>query len=232
MNQKIKILLVEDDTNLSMVLQDYLEMVGYEVVAATNGEDGLQAFLRENIQLCILDVMLPKKDGFTLAREIRKLNAEVPIIFLTAKSQTEDVVSGFKSGCDDYITKPFSSEELNLRLEAILRRCRLAAGPAHRNEIFSFGKMTFEYPNLKLKVGSEEMFLTRREADLLLFFCEHVNELMPREMILKAVWGGDSYFAGRSMDVFIARLRKLLKGEPRLSITNVHGVGFIFEFKP
>ncbi|MDK2908679.1 MAG: hypothetical protein PWR20_246 [Bacteroidales bacterium] len=232
MNSKIKILLVEDDTNLSMVLQDYLEMVGYEVEAVSNGEDGLKAFVREYPQLCILDVMLPKKDGFSLAKEIRKLNAEVPIIFLTAKSQTEDVVSGFKSGCDDYITKPFSSEELSLRIDAILRRCRLASGPKFRNEVFAFGVMTFEYPNLKLRVGEEEMFLTRREADLLFFFCEHVNELMPREMILKAVWGGDSYFAGRSMDVFIARLRKLLKGEPRICITNVHGVGFIFEFKP
>lgn len=232
MSQKIKILLVEDDTNLSMVLQDYLEMMGYQVVAAADGEEGLQAFLKENVQLCILDVMLPRKDGLTLAREIRKLNPDIPFIFLTAKSQTEDVVNGFKSGCDDYITKPFSSEELSLRLEAILRRCRVSPGPGPKNEVFTFGNMFFDYNNLKLRVDQEEITLTRREADLLLFFCRHVNELMPREMILKAVWGGDSYFAGRSMDVFIARLRKLLKGEPRLSITNVHGVGFVFEFKP
>ncbi len=232
MGERIKILLVEDDTNLGMVLQDYLEMVGYNVVTATNGEDGLQLFIKDSVHLCILDVMLPQKDGYTLAREIRKLNPGVPIIFLTAKSQTEDVVSGFKSGCDDYITKPFSSEELSLRLEAILRRCRLVSTPTLKNEVFTFGSLAFDYSNLKLKLGTDEIFLTRREADLLLFFCTHVNELMPREMILKSVWGGDSYFAGRSMDVFIARLRKLLKAEPRISITNVHGVGFIFEFKP
>ncbi|MGC8865047.1 MAG: response regulator transcription factor [Bacteroidales bacterium] len=232
MSQRIGILLVEDDTNLSMVLQDYLEMMGYLVVAAADGEEGLQAFLKENVQLCILDVMLPRKDGLTLAREIRKLNPDIPFIFLTAKSQTEDVVNGFKSGCDDYITKPFSSEELSLRLEAILRRCRVSTSPGQRTEVFTFGNMFFDYNNLRLKVSQEEIILTRREADLLLFFCRHVNELMPREMILKAVWGGDSYFAGRSMDVFIARLRKLLKGEPRISITNVHGVGFVFEFKP
>lgn len=233
MKHKIKILLVEDDPNLSLVLQDYLEMQGYSIVLCHDGVEGLNAFENEPFDLCILDVMMPRKDGFTLAEEIRTADSHVPIVFLTAKAMKEDRISGFKKGCDDYITKPFSSEELNLRLQAILKRCLIVKEDplVNKPDRIAIGCYQFNYKNLLLVNGSSSITLTRKEADLLLFFSEHRNELLPRETILNAVWGNDDYFIGRSMDVFITKLRKYLRDDKSISINNVHGIGFVFEVK-
>lgn len=233
MKHKIKILLVEDDPNLSLVLQDYLEMQGYSIVLCHDGVEGLNAFENEPFDLCILDVMMPRKDGFTLAEEIRSADSHVPIVFLTAKAMKEDRIAGFKKGCDDYITKPFSSEELNLRLQAILKRCLIVKDDPYINkpELIPIGNYQFNYKNLLLVNASISITLTRKEADLLLFFSEHRNELLPRETILNAVWGNDDYFIGRSMDVFITKLRKYLRDDKSISINNVHGIGFVFEVK-
>lgn len=226
----INILLVEDDLSLGLVIRDYLELSGYQVFSATDGNEGLNLFIKEPIHLCILDVMLPQKDGLELAREIKKIKDNTPVVFLTAKSRKEDVIAGFKTGCDDYIVKPFSSEELSLRIEAILRRCRITEEMPAKDR-YNFGDTQFDYSNLLLKVRDREYILTRKEADLLVYFCRHPKELLPREVILKAVWGDDDYFIGRSMDVFITRLRKYLKEEKSASINNIHGVGFVFELK-
>lgn len=225
------ILLVEDDPNLSMVLQDYLEMLDYNVILAKNGEEGIKSFKQKKFNLCILDVMMPKKDGFTLAEEIREDNKEVPIIFLTAKSLKEDRIRGFQMGCDDYITKPFSTEELSLRIEAILRRCmqRDNITKADQNQVYKLGTYTFEPANMTLHGTKDKRSLTRKETALLRLLCQNENKLIEREFILKEIWGDDDYFLGRSMDVFIAKLRKYLSEDPHLSITNVHGAGFKLE---
>lgn len=228
---KHKILLVEDDPNLSLVIQDYLEMLGYEVKACYNGEDGLMAFMKGNFDLCIFDIMMPKKDGFTLAEDIRKTNKNVPIVFLTAKSFKEDRIRGFQAGCDDYITKPFSTEELNYRLRAILRRTahvQHESEPKEDIKVFTFGIFTFDYVNMMLLYNGKEQKLTRKENELLKLLCIHKNRLLTREYALKTVWGDDDYFIGRSMDVFITKLRKHLKDDPRVTINNVHGSGFRF----
>ncbi|MCX6235877.1 MAG: response regulator transcription factor [Bacteroidetes bacterium] len=223
----IRILLVEDDPNLSTVLGDYLEMLGYSTVLARDGEEGYISFRAHKIDLCILDVMMPKKDGFTLANEIRERNEAVPIIFLTAKALKEDRIIGFKSGCDDYITKPFSSEELSLRIEAILRRCTAKENSMpDSEEVFTIGKYTFDPHNLLLKSDNFEKKLTRKETALLKLLCINKNKVLTREQALIMVWGDDDYFIGRSMDVFITKLRKYFKGDPRISILNVHGTGF------
>jgi len=229
--KKARILLAEDDPNLSMVLQDYLEMLGYSTVLSTNGEEGLRAFSNHDFDLCILDVMMPKMDGFTLAENIRNMNANIPVIFLTAKSLKEDRIKGFETGCDDYITKPFSTEELSLRIEAILRRCMVQETlNVDQNEVlYSLGDYTFDAANMLLKHNSSERTLTRKETALLRILARNKNKLVAREMILNEVWGNDDYFLGRSMDVFIAKLRKYLKEDPQLSITNVHGAGFKLE---
>jgi DNA-binding response OmpR family regulator len=233
MKNKIKILLVEDDPNLSLVLQDYLEMQGYQVVLCHDGVEGLDAFENEPFDLCILDVMMPRKDGFTLAEDIRAVDTVIPVIFLTAKAMKEDRINGFKKGCDDYITKPFSSEELNLRIQAILKRCHLLREDSSltKPEVIEIGKYLFNYKNLQLSIESTAIMLTRKEADLLQYFSDHRNELLPREAILNAVWGDDDYFIGRSMDVFITKLRKYLRDDKTISINNVHGIGFVFDVK-
>ena len=225
------ILLVEDDPNLSMVLQDYLEMLNHSIVLAKNGEEGINSFRQKKFNLCILDVMMPKKDGFTLAEEIRETDKEVPIIFLTAKSLKEDRIKGFQVGCDDYITKPFSTEELSLRIEAIMRRCvqQISAKTEESNRVYKIGTYTFEPGNMTLKGSTDKRSLTRKETALLKLLCENENKLIVREFILKEIWGDDDYFLGRSMDVFIAKLRKYLSEDPNLSITNVHGAGFKLE---
>ena len=225
------ILLVEDDPNLSMVLQDYLEMLNYSVILARNGEEGLMAYMENNFDLCILDVMMPKKDGFTLAGDIRRMNEGIPIIFLTAKSLKEDRIKGFQTGCDDYITKPFSTEELSLRIQAILRRAGNAKAriSAEESKIFQLGSYCFEPSNMNLKREDDKRSLTRKETALLKILCENENQLVAREFILKEIWGDDDYFLGRSMDVFIAKLRKYLSDDTSLSITNVHGAGFKLE---
>ena len=229
MEQKIKILLVEDDPNLSDVLTDFLDMLGYSVILAVDGSKGLTEFNKSRFDLLILDVMLPVIDGFTLATEIRKADVNIPIIFLTARGQMEDRISGFKAGCDDYITKPFSSEELSLRIEAILRRCRLETKPA--DECHKLGDFVFDSANYELRKGDRRINLTPKEAALLRVLCEHKNSLLTREKALKVVWGDDDYFIGRSMDVFITKLRKYLRDDPNVAIVNVHGTGFRLEVK-
>lgn len=228
---KARILLVEDDPNLSMVLQDYLEMMEYQTQLSTNGEEGLKAFGKQEFDMCILDVMMPKMDGFTLAQKIREKDAAIPIVFLTAKSLKEDRLKGFQTGCDDYITKPFSTEELNLRIEAILRRClnQAAFEAAEHSEVFPLGNYTFDAENMILEHGVDKRTLTRKETALLRVLAKNCNKLVARDYILNEVWGNDDYFLGRSMDVFIAKLRKYLKEDPTLAITNVHGAGFKLE---
>jgi len=229
---KYKILLVEDDPNLSLVLQDYLELMGYNITLCRDGEQGASAFKNQFFDLCILDIMMPKKDGFTLAEEIRKINKEIPIIFLTAKSLKEDRVKGFRIGGDDYVTKPFSTEELNFRIKAILKRCQpkyVMPDSSDLEKVYKIGRLTFDAVNLTITSGKNEQKLTRKEAALLKLLCINKNKILTREVALKTVWGDDDYFIGRSMDVFITKLRKYLKEDPTISITNIHGTGFKLE---
>lgn len=230
-SSKTKILVVEDDPNLSLVLKDYLDILMYETVFADNGEDALDLFNTQAFDLIILDIMLPKKDGFTVAKEIRKTNKEIPFIFLTAKNLKEDRIKGFQIGCDDYITKPFSTEELSLRIEAILRRSmKKSLFPIIDNvEVYTMSTFSFDYSNMILKSPAGEQYLTRKEADLLKLLCVNKNRLVHREIALKSIWGDSDYFTGRSMDVFITRLRKYLKDDEKICIANVHGTGFKLE---
>ena len=232
-NENIRILFVEDDANLSMILQDYLEMIGYSVNRARDGEEGLKYFLSGTYDLLILDVMMPKKDGFSLAEDVRARNQTIPIIFLTAKSLKEDRIKGFNYGCDDYITKPFSTEELSLRIKAILKRCAISGTNDQQNDADSFtlGKFEFDSENMVLECGDEIRNLTRKEAGLLKLLCLNKNNLLTREVALETIWGDNDYFIGRSMDVFIAKLRKYLKADPNVKIINVHGIGFKLEVK-
>lgn len=227
-----KILLVEDDPNLSMVLQDYLEMIGYNVDLGNDGEQGFALFNKNKYDIAILDVMMPKKDGYTLASDIRKKDTHIPIVFLTAKNLKEDKIKGFTEGCDDYITKPFSTEELNLRLKAILRRCNTTTDSKSKEvEVVKIGTFDFHSSNFVLEHKDGNRRLTRKEAELLKLLCQNKNELLPREIALETVWGDNDYFIGRSMDVFIAKLRKYLKDDPKVRITNVHGIGFKLEIE-
>jgi DNA-binding response OmpR family regulator len=229
MEDKTRILLVEDDANLSMVLKDYLEMLGYETILRNDGEEGLEAFKENEFSLCILDVMMPKKDGFQLAKDIRSINSEIPLIFLTAKTLKEDRIAGFKAGCDDYITKPFSTEELSLRISAILKRSEIQYRQKKIPDIFELGSIQFDHKNMILLHDGEEYSLTRKESALLKLLAENKNQLVEREYALEKIWGSSDYFIGRSMDVFIAKLRKMLRIDPGISITNVHGTGFKLE---
>ena len=230
MDQKAGILLVEDDNNLSAVLLDYLELLGYRVTLAVDGEQGYELFKKGEFDLYILDVMLPRKDGFTLAADIRKINKQSPIIFLTALGQSENRITGFRSGCDDYITKPFSSEELALRIEAILKRC-MNQNMRPRADIFVLGSIHYDSGNMLLQYDGEEKSLTPKENALLKLLCVHKNNLLERDRALTEIWGSTDYFFGRSMDVFIARLRKHLSVDPQVTIQNVHGTGFRLEVK-
>lgn len=225
--ERIKVLLVEDDLNLGFVIQDHLRNEGYMVDLEKDGYAGFQKFYNGGYELCILDVMLPKKDGFTLAEDIRKIDQEVPILFLTAKSMTDDKIKGFKIGADDYLTKPFSFDELDLRIKAILKRAKPSGeGMSADRDVFELGNFQFDYKNLALKHEEEERTLTKKEAELLRMLCLHKDQVLTREMALTVVWGSDDYFLGRSMDVFITKLRKYLKLDERIKIMNVHGVGF------
>jgi DNA-binding response OmpR family regulator len=220
-----KILLTEDDPNLGFVIKDNLEQRGYGVTLCTNGEEGFNQFNQAPYDLCILDVMMPKKDGFTLAKQIRNQNQQVPILFVTAKSMQEDKIEGFKQGGDDYIVKPFSMEELCLRIEVFLRR----SVPNQQIENFKLGDFKFDCTNFVLQHDSGEKTLTQKEAEVLKLLCRNKDRVLKREEILNAVWGNDDYFLGRSMDVFISKLRKYLKDDPRVQIVNYHGVGFRLE---
>lgn len=225
---KVKILLAEDDTNLGYVIVDQLKTEGYHVTLSTNGMDAYQRFNEDSFHLCILDVMMPKKDGFTLAQDIRKINKDVPIIFLTAKSMTEDKVKGFDSGGDDYLTKPFSFEELNVRIKALLKRVDIHVSEPEE-AIISIGSYEFDTENYTLKHPSFEKTLTKKEAHILKMLCKLTNQVVPRELILNAVWGQDDYFVGRSLDVFITKLRKYLAEDKNVNIANIHGIGFKLE---
>lgn len=224
---KVKILLVEDDSNLGFVIADQLKSEGYQVVLCTNGMDGHIKFSESTFHLCIFDVMLPKKDGFTLAEEIRRVNKTVPILFLSAKSMVEDKIAGFNAGGDDYLTKPFSFQELILRVKALLKRVNIQEEP--EESIVNIGAYTFDTENFVLRHEAFEKTLTKKEASVLKLLCQFMNTVVPRETILISVWGQDDYFAGRSMDVFITKLRKYLQNDPRISIANIHGIGFKLE---
>ena len=229
MSAKAKILLVEDDTNLGFVISDQLKSEGYQVVLCSNGQEGHIRFTEDHFHLCIFDVMMPKKDGFTLAKEIRRINTEVPIIFLTAKSMTEDKVEGFNVGGDDYLTKPFSFDELSVRVKALLKRVNIT--DEAEEKVIVLGQYVFDTENFTLKHPEFEKTLTRKEAMVLKMLCKFKNQVVPRETILTAVWGQDDYFAGRSMDVFITKLRKYLSHDAAISIANIHGIGFKLEVK-
>lgn len=219
---KIRILLTEDDANLGSLLREYLIAKGYDVDLLKDGEKGLQAFKRAHYDLCILDVMMPIKDGFTMAREIRIMDQVVPIIFLTAKSMKSDILEGFNLGADDYLTKPFSMEELLMRIEAVLRRTTKSSS----QEIFQLGAVNFDSNKQILIKGNQTIKLTTKESELLRLLCQHGNQILERNYALKAIWKDDNYFNARSMDVYITKLRKHLQDVPGIQIINVHGKGY------
>ncbi len=221
-----KILLVEDDPSLGFVIKDNLVYKGYAVTLCVNGEEGDRVFHQQHFDLCVFDVMMPKKDGFSLAQSIREKNKHVPILFITAKSMLEDKITGFQSGGDDYIVKPFSMEELCLRIEVFLRRSN---GVKPSDPTYSVGGFVFDYHNLTLQHSAGNKTLTQKEAEVLKLLCIHKDRVLKREEILTSVWGDDDYFMGRSLDVFISKLRKYLKEDPKVEIVNYHGVGFRLE---
>lgn len=225
MEVKPKILLCEDDTNLGMVLKNYLELNDYDVILERDGRLGLAAFQREKFDICLLDVMMPNMDGFTVAEEIRDINPDVPLFFLSAKTMKDDIIQGYKLGADDYITKPFDSEVLLHKIKAILKRNE----EIHREEVnaeFDMGKYHFNPRLRELTVNGKVQTLSPKENELLKMLAEYKNDLLPREAALKRIWGSDTYFNGRSMDVYIAKLRKYLKEDEKLEIVNIHGNGF------
>ncbi|MDP4827143.1 MAG: response regulator transcription factor [Flavobacteriales bacterium] len=226
MKKATRILLCEDDPNLGTLLTEYLKAKGFETTLAVDGVEGLKLFRREHFDFIILDVMMPNKDGFTVAAEIREQDRHIPILFLTAKSMKEDTLTGFKAGADDYMTKPFSMEELMVRINAILRRA--AALPVEGEEVtdYEVGEYKFDYNKQRLLRNGVEDKLTTKENELLFLLCKHKNGLLERNYALNAIWGDDNYFNGRSMDVYIAKLRKHLKEDSRVEIINVHGKGF------
>ena len=224
MTEKLKILLCEDDENLGMLLREYLQAKGYETELCADGDAGYKAFLKGKYDICVLDVMMPKKDGFTLAKEIKQANAEMPIVFLTAKTLKDDVFEGFKVGADDYITKPFSMEELTFRIEAILRRVQ--GKKVNEEVVLTLGSFTFDTQKQILTHGNEKTKLTTKESELLTLLYQHANEVLQRDFALKTIWIDDNYFNARSMDVYITKLRKHLKGDDDVEILNVHGKGY------
>ncbi len=226
MNQQ-KILLVEDDPNLGLLLEDYLQIKGkFKVTLATDGDAGLKAFTNDDFDLCILDVMMPKKDGFTLGKEIRKMNATIPLIFATAKSMIEDKSTAYGLGGDDYITKPFRIEELLLRINALLKRSSGVEKAENTSHIFQIGSYNFDYNNQIIKRNEDIQKLSTKEAELLRLLCIKINDVLTREEALLKIWHDDNYFNGRSMDVFLSKLRKYLKDDPQVEIINVHGRGY------
>jgi DNA-binding response OmpR family regulator len=222
----LQILIVEDDPNLGQILAEYLQIKGMGTTLSEDGEEGLKAYKNGNFDLCILDIMMPKKDGFTLAREIRSMDTKTPIIFLTAKSMKEDTIKGLKIGADDYMTKPFSMEELLLRIQAVMRRVGSNNDDELEKSVWQVGKYKFDLNNQTLESDGEVMKLTTKESDLLKILVQNKNKTLQRSIALKNVWGDDSYFNARSMDVYITKLRKLLKGDDSLKILTVHGEGF------
>jgi len=225
--EKRKILLAEDDLNLGILLVDYLETEGFEVKLCKNGELALKAFQNKQFDLCLLDVMMPKMDGFSLAKEIRLKDKTIPVIFITAKSLKNDKLKGYTLGADDYITKPFDEEELLWKIKAVIRRIPESKSES-KTEIILMGNYTFDYNNQSLAINGKTKRITERESDILKYLSDHRNQVIKREDLLKDLWGENDYFLGRSLDVFITKIRKYLKEEPTISIENVFGVGFIF----
>lgn len=225
-NKKIKVLLAEDDPNLGLVLKTYLEAKGFGVHLTVNGEEAYQVFVKNSFDICLFDIMMPLKDGYTLAKEIRLKDKKIPILFTTAKSMQQDVLDGFDSGADDYITKPFSMEELLVRMKAIIRRTHPELLGEQVQDNFVIGKYTFEYTRQLLTIADVSQKLTSKEADLLKLLCERKNDVLDRSYALTKIWNDDSYFNARSMDVYITKLRKYLKQDPEIELMNVHGVGF------
>jgi DNA-binding response OmpR family regulator len=224
MNTKSKVLLAEDDLSLGYVIKDNLVDAGYEVVLCADGQSAIDKFAKENFDICLLDVMMPNKDGFAVAKKIRQQTDQVPILFITAKSLEEDRIHGFEVGADDYITKPFSMQELLLRIDVFLRRTKKMY--SEKAVSFQIGKMNFSFNDLKLSIGGTAYNMTQKEAELLLFLCEHPNRILKREEVLLNVWGKDDYFLGRSMDVFITKLRKYFRSDTSVHIETIHGMGF------
>ncbi|MDR0657710.1 MAG: response regulator transcription factor [Mediterranea sp.] len=224
MEEKMRILMCEDDENLGMLLREYLQAKGYSAELYPDGEAGFKAFLKNKYDLCLFDVMMPRKDGFTLAQEVRAVNADIPIIFLTAKTLKDDILGGFRIGADDYITKPFSMEELTFRIEAILRRTR--GRKNKENSIYRIGKFAFDTQKQILSIDGKNTKLTTKESELLALLCSHANEILQRDFALKTIWIEDNYFNARSMDVYITKLRKHLKTDPAIEIINIHGKGY------
>ena len=226
MAAKAKVLLAEDDASLGFIIKDALEEDGYEVVHCADGQVAIDRFGKNDFDICLLDVMMPNKDGFAVAKKIRSQTDLVPILFLTAKSMEEDKIKGFQSGADDYITKPFNMSELLLRMEVFLRRTK----KMHSEKVqeYQIGKLKFSYTDLKIISDKGASSMTQKEADLLKFFCLHPNKVLKREEVLLNVWGKDDYFLGRSMDVFITKLRKHFKADPEVILETIHGVGFRF----
>lgn len=224
-----RILLVEDDPNLGLLLQDYLQLKGkFDVVLCVDGDEGLRAFTKQDFDLCILDVMMPKKDGFTLGKEIRKINQDVPIIFATAKAMMEDKASAYDLGGDDYITKPFRIEELLLRINALLKRVAVkeTPEPGGAQTLFQIGDYSFDYTTQLIDYKGQMQKLSTKEAELLQLLCLKKNAVLTREEALLSIWHDDNYFNGRSMDVFLSKLRKYLREDPKVEILNVHGKGY------
>lgn len=225
-SKKLKVLLAEDDLSLGYVIKDNLTEAGYEVNLYSDGQAAIDNFDKTQVDICLLDVMMPFKDGFTVAKKIRQQSDVIPILFLTARSMEEDRIKGFLTGADDYIVKPFSMQELLLRMDVFIRRSRRL----HADEVkeYTIGDLRFSYTDLKLYVANDIHTLTQKEADLLKFLCEHANRILKREEVLLNVWGKDDYFLGRSMDVFMTKLRKYFKSDPSVVLETIHGVGFRF----
>jgi DNA-binding response OmpR family regulator len=224
--KQFRILYTEDDETLAFLTKDNLEQNNYEVIHCSDGKLGLEAFKKENFDICIFDIMMPKMDGFELATEVRKNNTDVPIIFLSAKTLKEDRIKGLRLGADDYLVKPFSIEELLLKIEIFLKRSQKSI-PTEKS-VYEIGKYQFDTNNFILFNENEKITLTQREAELLRLFLDNKNSVLKREQILTSLWGTDDYFMGRSLDVFISRLRKILANETGISIENLHGIGFRF----
>ena len=221
-----RILLVEDDHNLGLLLQETLGLQGFNVMLCRDGEEASRVFLNNTFDLCLIDVMLPRKDGFALARDIRRIHPDVPIVFLTARSLQEDRIEGFRIGGDDYVTKPFSLEELVLRVRAVLRRSKAGERNVSERRRFSLGRYSFDYEGQTLSIRSRTRKLTTKEAELLRLLCINANNVLERSLALQFIWGSDSVFNARSMDVFISKLRKYLSEDAALEILNVHGRGY------
>ena len=225
-NTMIKILFAEDDANLGAIMTERLKMKGFDVHHYTDGEKAISAFKKDKFDLVILDIMMPVKDGFTLAKEIKAFDDMIPLIFVTARSMKEDVIKGFNVGADDYITKPFSMDELIMRINAVMKRTRMIIPSEPEPEVFNISKFEFNSIFQSLHIADEEHKLTSKESELLKILCMNKNEVVSREVALKKIWGDDTYFNGRSMDVFISKLRKLLSSDEAIEIMNVHGKGF------